>query len=80
MKLLMVVGGGLGFVIGLGFGLAQQTQWPTVVWRSSLAALAAGLLLRWWGALWVRCLYEVRRERQAAPQIEPAAPVSRTKI
>lgn len=80
MKLLMVVGGGLGFVIGLGFGLAQQSQWPTVVWRSSLTALAAGLLLRWWGAVWARSLYEVRRERQAALETEPASPLARTKV
>ena len=62
MKLMMMLGGLLGFGIGLTFGLAQESAWPAVIWRSSAAALCAGLLLRWWGKLWIKSLHEVRRE------------------
>ena len=81
MKLLMIIGGLMGFLIGLLFGLAQHSQWPTVVWRSSVAALAAGMLMRWWGRIWAENLRQVYRERQAASEAEPVAPnVVRTKL
>lgn len=81
MKLLMIVGGLMGFLIGLLFGLAQHSQWPTVVWRSSVAALAAGMLMRWWGRIWAQSLHQVYRERQAASEAEPVSPnVVRTKL
>jgi protein-S-isoprenylcysteine O-methyltransferase Ste14 len=66
MKLIMVLGGLIGFSIGLGFGWAQRSPWPSIVWRAALAALLAGLLLRWWGRLWMQCLRQAQRERQAA--------------
>jgi hypothetical protein len=66
MKLIMVLGGCIGFVIGFGFSWAQGSPWPAVVWRAAIAALLAGVLLRWWGRLWIRCLQQSRRERQAA--------------
>lgn len=64
MKLIMVLGGLIGFVIGFGFSWAQGSTWPTVVWRAAGMALLAGLLLRWWGRLWVRCLRDARQEKQ----------------
>ncbi len=67
MKLMMILGGLLGFLIGLGFGLAQQSAWPGAIWRASAAALAAGILSRWWGKLWIRSLEQARRHRPARP-------------
>lgn len=66
MKLIMVLGGFIGFAIGLGFSWAQGSPWPSVVWRAAIAAVMAGILLRWWGRLWIQCLHQSRRERQAA--------------
>jgi membrane associated rhomboid family serine protease len=66
MKLIMVLGGFIGFAIGLGFSWAQGSPWPSVVWRAAIAALLAGVLMRWWGRLWIRCLQQSHRERQAA--------------
>jgi membrane associated rhomboid family serine protease len=66
MKLIMVFGGLIGFAIGVGFSWAQGSPWPSVVWRAAIAALLAGLLLRWWGRLWIQCLQQSHRERQEA--------------
>ncbi|MBI3876017.1 MAG: hypothetical protein HY300_08700 [Verrucomicrobia bacterium] len=66
MKLLMVLGGLVGFAIGIGSGLAQQGAWPDVLWRASAAALAAGLLLRWWGRLWIKALAQAHQEKVLA--------------
>ena len=66
MKLIMVLGGLIGFAIGLGFSWAQGSPWPAVVWRAAIAALLAAVLLRWWGRLWMRCLQQSYRERQEA--------------
>ena len=52
MKKLMIMGGLLGFLIGITVGLAQNSSWPSILWRSRAAALAAGFLLRWWGSVW----------------------------
>ena len=63
MKLMMIFGGMLGFVMGITLGLAQESSWPEVLWRASGGALAAGLLMRWWGGLWVRSLKEAHLDR-----------------
>ncbi len=67
MKSMMILGGLLGFLIGLGFGLAQESAWPAVLWRASAAALGAGILLRWWGRLWIKSLQQSRRQRSTRP-------------
>jgi hypothetical protein len=66
MKLIMVLGGLIGFGIGLGFNWAQGSAWPAAVWRSAITALLGGVLLRWWGRLWIQCLRDSHREKQAA--------------
>ena len=66
MKVTMALGGFLGFGIGLLFSWAQGSAWPSVVWRASVAALLAGLLMRWWGRLWVESLKEAQQDRHAA--------------
>jgi len=32
---LMVLGGLLGFAIGLLFGYAQQSEWPSILWHAA---------------------------------------------
>jgi len=58
MKKLMIMGGLIGFLIGVSLGLVKGVTWPALLLRASVAALAAGLLLRWWGRLWIRGLHE----------------------
>ena len=58
MKKLMMMGGLIGFLIGIVFGFFQGVTWPALFLRASLTALASGLLLRWWGGVWVRSLQE----------------------
>lgn len=69
MKKLMILGGLLGFSIGLGFGLAHGSSWPSVLWRASVASFCAGWLSRWWGGIWVRSLREGNTDNLPA---EPA--------
>jgi protein-S-isoprenylcysteine O-methyltransferase Ste14 len=75
MKLIMVLGGVLGFSIGFGFSWAQGSPWPSTVWRAATTALLAGVLLRWWGQLWIRCLRsaDVERKTAALKKAEPAS-------
>jgi hypothetical protein len=73
MKLIMVLGGLIGFSIGFGFSWAQGSAWPTVVWRAAVMALLAGVLLRWWGRLWVKCLRDAYQEKQALALAATAA-------
>ena len=73
MKLIMVLGGLIGFSIGVGFSWAQGSSWPSVIWRAAIAALLAGMLLRWWGRLWIKCLQESFQERQAALKKQAAS-------
>ena len=74
MKLIIVLGGLVGFVIGFGFSWAQGSPWPSVLWRAALAALLGGILLRWWGRLWVHCLQQAHRERQGAAKKRDPSP------
>jgi hypothetical protein len=68
MKKLMIMGGLLGFLIGTGFGLAQHSSWSSILWRASVAALAAGYLLRWWGQVWINSLIEAHQVKLAAAE------------
>ena len=66
MKLLMIFGGLLGFGIGLALSWVQESSWPYTLWRACLSAYLAGLLMRWWGRIWLKSLGQVLRQRQAA--------------
>ena len=73
MKKLMIMGGLIGFVIGIVFGLVQGVAWPSLLWRASVATFAAGILMRWWGRIWVRSLQESYAQRLAAgPPANPS--------
>jgi hypothetical protein len=58
MKKLMMFGAMIGFVIGISFGWVREGNWAAILLKASISALAAGLLLRWWGKVWVHSLRE----------------------
>jgi hypothetical protein len=70
MKKLMIMGGLLGFLIGTSVGLAQHSSWPSILWRSSVASLAAGFLLRWWGQVWMNSLAEAHQQKLAVAEAQ----------
>ena len=76
MKSLMILGGMTGFVLGVVLGLIKDTSWPTILWRSSVAALAGGILLKWWGQIWMNSLAEAQRQRQEAGETKFSQPTS----
>ena len=78
MKLLMLMGAILGFSVGCGVSLLQQSPWPNVVWHACLAAYASGMLLRWWGRTWERNLRLSLAEKHAAAVRASASPTPST--
>ncbi|MDB6034829.1 MAG: hypothetical protein JWM16_5167 [Verrucomicrobiales bacterium] len=62
----MILGGLIGFLIGLALGAAQGAALPQVIWRSSVAAFVAGVVLRWWGKVWLSSLQKELEARAAA--------------
>jgi hypothetical protein len=56
MKKLMMLGGLLGFALGLGLSWTQGASGPVMIWRAALAAAVAGWLFRWWGHTLVHSL------------------------
>ena len=66
MKSLMLIGGLLGFGIGLAFSWAESADWPACLWHGCLAAYLTALLMRWWGSAWRKSLEEAMHERQSA--------------
>lgn len=66
MKPLMLLGAIIGFLGGILLGMGNQSDWSSILWRSTLGALVLGVLLRWWGQRWVQCLREVQHERWVA--------------
>ena len=83
MKLMMILGGLIGFVVSLGAGLLQEeVSWPALLGRACVAALLSGWLLRWWSHQWLRSLNEANRlrwlkARQEAERLAAAADAQR---
>jgi len=63
MKRVVTIGALLGFLIGMGFGLAERAPWPDAIWRAALTAFIASLLMKWWGRVWVRSLQQAHQEK-----------------
>jgi hypothetical protein len=71
MKKLMIMGAFAGFLTGLIFSSAALgPASPMVLFRASIGALAGGILMRWWGRLWVRSIIFAQQERLAAEAAE----------
>jgi hypothetical protein len=64
MKLLLLLGGLLGFGIGLVFSRAQENSWPYCLFHASLGAYAGGWLMGWWGRAWQTSLKNAAVEQQ----------------
>lgn len=69
MKLLLVIGGLLGFIIGYLFSWAEQSSGAACVWHACLAAYLTAVMVRWWGEAWRKGLIESMRERQNPPAL-----------
>ena len=65
MKPLLLLGALIGFLTGIVLGLLNQSGWPSILWRSTFAALAVGVLFRWWGRCWTQSLRVAQQERFA---------------
>jgi hypothetical protein len=74
MRFLMALGAVIGFLTGVFFGLAAHSDGSAVFWRSSVAALAAGILMRWWGRMWVRSWKNALNEKLNALERERQEP------
>lgn len=68
MKKLMIMGGLMGFAMAALIGMAQNSSWSSILWRASVAAMAAGFLMRWWGQVWMKGLAEAYQEKLAAAE------------
>ena len=66
MKALMMLGAIVGFLIGVGLGLATGCSWSTTLWRACAAALGMGVLARWWGGIWLSNLKDALANPPAA--------------
>lgn len=75
----MMLGGLIGFGIGIFFGLLQESSWASIFWQAAVAAYIAGLLMRWWGRVWLTCLKEVQLEQRTAALAARARTESSTK-
>ena len=64
----MLLGGLIGFLIGILMGTTQHSLWPTILWRASIAAFLAGIVLRWWGRVWINSLHQAKQNRPIVPE------------
>jgi len=64
MKTLLLIGGILGFGIGLGFSWARESAWPTSFWHACVCAYIAGFLMKWWGRAWQKNLEQALHQAQ----------------
>ena len=66
----MILGGLLGFIVSLSFGLSQEGSWPAMLARACAGALLMGYLLRWWSHIWLRGLQEVNRQQRELARLK----------
>jgi len=69
----------IGFLIGIGCSLEDACQWSTAFWRGCIAALAAAILARWWGHVWLDGLRDSIRQRQYKRTVPISKPKPNTK-
>jgi membrane protein DedA with SNARE-associated domain len=78
MKLLMLLGGVLGFAIGFISSSSRENSWPYCLWHASLAAYVGGWLMGWWGRVWQQNLKNAAQEQElraaAAAMSAPSTP------
>jgi hypothetical protein len=77
MKMLMLSGAMIGFLLGIALGFAGRAEWPTMLWHAAAAAAGLAWLMRWWGRVWTRELrssLEQRRVLEAAARQPSPSP------
>ncbi len=79
LRLLALLGGLIGFIVGIGLGWLNHCQAAEAFWRASVTALAAGWLMRWWGRVWVQSLQQAMVERKAEASATKEAKVGPAK-
>jgi hypothetical protein len=77
MKSLLLIGGLLGFGIGMLFSWAGESPWPACLWHACLTAYLTGLLMRWWGSAWRNNLEAALRERETLISSVKTSPLSK---
>lgn len=80
MKALMILGSVIGFAVAAGFGMANGSSWPNLLWHASVAALVTAILTRWWGRVFFSGLNDAIEQRRhalknPAPETKSAAKV-----
>jgi hypothetical protein len=78
MKALIVLGAIVGFLTGAAFGVAGRSPWPDALWHACAAALAAGILTRWWSRVWIQSLRDSLDQRQGARRPDNAKSAAKT--
>ena len=79
MKLLMLMGGALGFGIGLLCSRSRENSWVFCLLHATLGAYVGAWLMGWWGRAWQKNLEERETERQIeAERLAAAAPPQKT--
>jgi hypothetical protein len=78
MKALIVLGAIVGFLIGAAFGVAGRSPWPDALWHACAAALAAGVLTRWWSRVWMQSLRDSLDQHQRMRRPGNAKPAAKT--
>ena len=64
MKSLLLLGGLIGFGIGISLGLVREKSLPSALIHACVALYAAGMLMRWWGTVWIKALQQSHEERR----------------
>ena len=65
VRIMVLLGAFVGFVVGIGFGLARQGDTKWIFLKACVAAYLAALLMRWWGRLWIKSIREMHQEKLA---------------
>lgn len=65
---MLMLGGFIGFGTGVILGVVQSGSWQDLIWKSAIAAYLGGLLMRWWGNLWVKCIKDSETLKRNAQQ------------
>ncbi|HEX4266121.1 MAG TPA: hypothetical protein VH597_17425 [Verrucomicrobiae bacterium] len=78
MKALIVLGAIVGFLTGAAFGFAGRSPWPDALWHACAAALAAGVLTRWWSKVWIQSLRDSLDQRHRMRPPANAKPAAKT--
>ena len=76
MKMFMLTGTLIGFLLGIALGIAGRADWPSIFLHATVAAATLGWLMRWWGGVWLRGLRTSCEQRRLAEAVARQQPHS----